>query len=116
MRVDKNNAFISFSNYLIKVNSLIMSYVPKKKTRQVTTNISPEALAQKKWYKTPIRKGTNFFQNISNVKILLQKMIYIENIKVIEISCPQPQKKVKESIMMVISELILKILKTRGKT
>ena len=42
-------------------------------------------------------------------------MIYMENIKVAEISYPQPQKKIKESIMMIISELILKTLKTREK-
>ena len=42
-------------------------------------------------------------------------MIYIENIKVTEISYPQSKKKVKESIIMIISELILKTLKSHGK-
>ena len=42
-------------------------------------------------------------------------MIYIENIKVTEISYWQIQKEVKESIIMIISELILKTLKTHEK-
>ena len=40
-------------------------------------------------YKTPFWKKTDFLKNIFNVKILLQKMIYIENVKVTEISYPQ---------------------------
>ena len=42
-------------------------------------------------------------------------MIYIENIKVTEIRNSQSLKKLKESIIMIISELILKTLKTYGK-
>ena len=30
MEVEKNDVYISFNNYLSKVNSLIMSYVPVK--------------------------------------------------------------------------------------
>ena len=40
-------------------------------------------------YKTPFWKKTDFLKNIFNVKILLQKIIYIENVKVTEISYPQ---------------------------
>ena len=39
-------------------------------------------------------------------------MIYIENIKVTELPYPQSQKKAKETIIIIISELILKTLKT----
>ena len=33
MEIDRNNVNISFNNYLSKVNSLIISHVPMKKTK-----------------------------------------------------------------------------------
>ena len=38
-------------------------------------------------------------------------MIHKENIKVTKISCQQSKKKVKEIIMIIVSELVLKTLK-----
>ena len=43
MEIEKNDVNISFSNYLSKVNSLIMPHVPMKKTKEATKFFS-EAL------------------------------------------------------------------------
>ena len=43
MEIEKNDVNISFSNYLSKVNSLIMSHVLMKKTKEAT-KFSPETL------------------------------------------------------------------------
>ena len=80
MEIEKNDVNIYLNNYLSKVKSLIMSYVPMKKL-----NKQQKKIIQKPWF-TPSIKRTKFLKNISNVKILLLKMIYIENIKVTEIS------------------------------
>ena len=65
-----------------------MSYVPIKKL-----NKQQQKFLQKPWFTTaiqsPIQKKNKQCKNISNVKTMLQKNIYIKNIKVTEISYSQ---------------------------
>ena len=88
MEIEKNDANISFNNYLSKVNSLIMSHVPIKQL-----NKQQQKFLQKPWFTTAIlnfiHKKNKRFKKYIKFKILLLKMIYIENIKVTEISYPQ---------------------------
>ena len=71
-------------------------------------NKQQQKLLQKPWFTTGIQNSIqkkNALYSCKMSKSCYKKMIYIENIKVTEISYPQSQKKVKESIMMIISEL-----------
>ena len=59
MEIEKNGINISFNNYLSKVNSLIMSYVPiKELNKQQQKFLQKPGLLQ--LYKTPSIKRKNF--------------------------------------------------------
>ena len=100
-----------------------MSHVPIKKTKyfcrsfhQKQKNFSrTSGLLQ--LHKTPLRKRINSLKDISNVKMLLytKNDIHREYKSYRNKLSTVMKKKVKESIIMIISELILKILKTHGK-
>ena len=65
-------------------------------------------------YKTLFRKKTKLSEK--SIIIPLQTMIHKENIKVTKTSYRQSKKKVKENIMIIVSELVLKTLKKLGET
>ena len=60
-------------------------------------------------YKTLFRKKTKLSEK--PIIIPLQTMIHKEDIKVTKTSYRQSKKKVKENIMIIVSELVLKTLK-----
>lgn len=65
-------------------------------------------------YKTLFRKKTKLSEK--SIIITLQTMIHKEDKKVTKTSYRQSKKKVKENIMIIVSELVLKTLKKLGET
>lgn len=65
-------------------------------------------------YKTLFRKKTKLSEK--SIIIPLQTMIHKEDIKVTKTSYQQSKKKVKENIMIIVSELVLKTLKKLVET
>lgn len=86
-----------------------MSHVPMKKTKN---------FLQKPWFITTIQNSIQKKTKLSEKSIIipLQTMIHKENIKVTKTSYRQSKKKVKENIMIIVSELVLKTLKKLGET
>ena len=73
---------------------------------------------QKPWFITTIQNSIQKKTKLSEKSIIipLQTMIHKENIKVTKTSYRQSKKKVKENIMIIVSELVLKTLKKLGET
>lgn len=65
-------------------------------------------------YKTLFRKKAKLSEK--SIIIPLQTMIHKEDIKVTKTSYRQSKKKVKENIMIIVSELVLKTLKKLVET
>ena len=67
MEIERINVYISFNNYLSKVNSLIVSHVPMKKP-----NKQQQKFLQKLWFTAAIQNSTHrknkLFKNISMSK------------------------------------------------
>ena len=104
MEIEKNDINIFFNNYLSKVNSLIMSYVPMKKLNQ-----QQQKFLQKPWFTTAIQnsiqKKSRLFKKYIKYQNTVTKIdLHIEHksYNLQEINYPQSQKKVKESIIMII--------------
>lgn len=87
-----------------------MSHVLMKKKQK---NFS-RSLGLLQLYKTLFRKKNKLSEK--SIIIPLQTMIHKEDIKVTKTSYQQSKKKVKENIMIIVSELVLKTLKKLVET
>ena len=110
MEIEKNDVNISFNNYLSKVNSLIMLQVWMKKLNK------QQKFLKKLWFTTniqhSIRKKNNFFKKYIKCQNLVTKNDLHREYQRYSNKLPTI---IKESTVMIISELILKTLKTHGK-
>ena len=97
LQLNQNNVNITFENYLNTVNTLINSHAPLKKL-----NKKQRKFQQKPW----ITKG---IQNAFEKKN--RKMFFIKNIKHIETAYQLYQNKVKNLIIIIISETTKYFLK-----